>query len=97
MTLAQVTFWSKTELSIISYPGFPLGKPLLCEEEIWVEQPGPQVCSASTLHLNLPPVIPRLLSELINVKCLEGFVAHGENDFLVIIIIHDFISFTFPL
>lgn len=97
MTLAQVTLWSKTELSIISHPAFPLGKSLLCEEEIWVEQLGPQVCSAPALHLNLPPLIPRLLSELMNVKCLEGFVAHGENDLLVIIIIHDFISFTFPL
>ena len=43
-------------------------------------QPGPQILSAPALHLNLPPLIPRLLSELINVKCLEGFVAHGKND-----------------
>lgn len=69
MTLAQVTLWSKAELSIISYPAFPLGKPLLCEEESWVVQPGPQILSAPALHLNLPPLIPRLLSELINVKC----------------------------
>ena len=97
VTLAPVTLWSKTELSIISYPAFPPGKPLLCEGEIWVEQPGPQVRTAPALHLSLPPLIPRLLSELMNVKCLEGSVAHGENDLLVIIITHDFISFTFPL
>ena len=97
VTLAQVTLRSKTELSIISYPTFPPGKPLLREGEIWVEQPGPQVRTAPALHLGLPPLIPRLLSELMNVKCLEGSVAHGENDLLVIIITHDFISFTFPL